>query len=125
MSKTIYETANEAIDILVRTIKRFDESPNDKCALVALDRAQAEVALKALHEYICKTENSPADEQKDDRWTTTIAWGKDGLNGLFNPDRATLRVGDNIMYTFMVSENYSAVVEYIDSIVRAIRGVIE
>lgn len=81
MSKTIYETANETIDMLVRTINRFDESPNDKCALVALDRAQTEITLKALYEYICKTENSLSDERNEGEGITTISYGEPVSNG--------------------------------------------
>lgn len=81
MSKTIYETANETIDMLVRTIKRFDESPSDKCALVALDRAQTEIALKALYEYICKRGNSVSDERNEGEGTTTISYGEPVSNG--------------------------------------------
>lgn len=81
MSKTIYETANETIDTLVRTVRRFDESPDDKWALVALGRAQAEIALKALYEYICKTENSVSDERNEGEGTTTISYGEPVSNG--------------------------------------------
>lgn len=83
MSKTICETANETIDTLMRTIKRFDESPddNDKCALIALDRGQTEIALKALYEYICKTENSFSGERNEGEGTTTISYGEPVSNG--------------------------------------------
>ena len=81
MSKTLYETANETINMLVHAINKFDDDPNGKCALIALDRAQTEIAIKALYEYICKTENSLPDERNEGEGTTTISYGEPVSDG--------------------------------------------
>lgn len=80
MALTSEEAAKEAIDKLV-DVNNGLELTKDEYATWIMNKKEVEVVIKALYEYICKTENSLSDERNEGEGTTTISYGEPVSNG--------------------------------------------